>query len=89
MNADEMIQKINTRFAELKKMEQDCVTVIQGKQADLNAILGAQQDCQYWLTQVTSGAAIPEFIPNTEPQPVPSSTSDNPEETKTEESTIQ
>lgn len=71
MTPDEMIKKINARFAELKKMEQDCIAALQGKQADLNAILGAQQDCQYWLTQVMTGTAAPEFVPDGTPQPAP------------------
>lgn len=71
MNADEMIKKINERFVELTKMEQDCIAALQGKQADLNAILGAKQDCQYWLAQVTSGASTPTFVPNTNGEALP------------------
>ncbi len=75
MNADEMVKAINDRFAELKTMEQDAVKIIQGKQADLNAILGAQQDCQYWLARVAdsvkAGTEPPAFVPNAEIQPAP------------------
>lgn len=58
ISPDEIVQKINTRILELKQMEKDCIQMLQTKQADLNAILGAQQDCQYWLSQV-AGPALP------------------------------
>lgn len=66
ISPDEIVQKINTRMLELKQMEKDCIQILQTKQADLNAILGAQQDCQYWLAQVT-GSALPTAAPITPP----------------------
>lgn len=78
MTPDEMIKRINARFIELTKMEQDCIAALQGKQADLNAILGAKQDCQYWLAQVTSGASTPIFIPNTDGEVLPDAKPANP-----------
>jgi hypothetical protein len=68
MNPDEMVKEVNARFVELKKMEQECIAAIQTKQADLNAILGAQQDCQFWLGKITAMEAektTPEFTPDT------------------------
>lgn len=84
MTPDEMIKKINARFVELTKMEQDCIAVLQGKQADLNAILGAKQDCQYWLAQVTSGAAAPTFVPDTSGEALPDAKPGNPLEAVTD-----
>lgn len=60
---DEIVKKINDRMIQLKDMEKQCIQVLQGKQADLNAIIGAQQDCQYWLSQVTE-VALPAFTPD-------------------------
>ena len=58
MNPDDMIKEVNARFAELTKMEQECVAVIQQKQADLNCILGAKQDCQFWLNKIMQSAEL-------------------------------
>lgn len=78
MTPDEMIKKINARFIELTNMEKDCVAKLQGNQADLNAILGAKQDCQYWLAHVTSGASVPAFVPDTTGQDMPDAKPANP-----------
>lgn len=97
MNPDEMIKEVNTRFAELTKMEQDCVAAIQGKQADLNAILGAKQDCQFWLQKIaTMGQAVapaasaPAFVPDTTGQDMTDAKPANPlDAAKDSDETIQ
>lgn len=89
MNPDEMIKEINARFVELTAMEKDCVAVLQGKQADLNAILGAKQDCQYWLQKVTAMIPPPAFIPDTTGQELPDAKPSNPlDEVDSTEETI-
>lgn len=64
---------INARFIELNKSEQDAqqrLAVAQQQanqaQADIHAINGAKQDCQYWLQQAGQQAALPN-VPATPP----------------------
>ena len=81
MTPEEITNKItaaiNARFAELTKMEADCQQGVLGKQADLNAIVGAKMDCQYWLSQVPTLMTPPTFVPDTNGPSIPGATSDN------------
>lgn len=53
-------EQIEQRIAELAVMEQQ---LIQKSQADLSAINGAKQDCQFWLVKIEQGTvAVPEQL---------------------------
>lgn len=49
-------EKINARYLELSKQEADLQAAIVQNQANLNAVIGAKQDCQYWLSQIAEAA---------------------------------
>lgn len=48
--ADELIMVITKEQIEARKKA--LLSSIEKKQADVNAMLGALQDCEYWLTQL-------------------------------------
>ncbi len=64
------LDQINARFVELSKMEEEARISLANTQANLNAIIGAKQDCQYWLNEigkeVIPAAPEIEIIPPTE-----------------------
>ena len=45
-------EKINARFKELCEMEEKLKAEIEVRRADLIAVNGAKQDCQFWLSEV-------------------------------------
>lgn len=47
-------KSIEQRLAELVAMEQQVTQNIQKAQADLSAINGAKQDCQFWLAKLSA-----------------------------------
>lgn len=62
-------EQIEARIQELTTKEQKQMQVASQVQANLSAIHGAKQDCQYWLSKL--GAQTPETIPAPAPDFVP------------------
>jgi hypothetical protein len=46
-------ESINSRIAELVKREQEL-------RSELSAVIGAIQDCGYWIAQVTKSDEVPD-----------------------------